>query len=134
MPILSDTQWGATLHLNVVRLISASITWGWVALIALAAGIIHVMPGEATPVLGFMFAPAAMLFVGLTGILICKFIAAIGVPYVDLIGGMLSIVMVVFIVAGDPLIWGIRRFYPTIVPVERFNALNLQAVILVNKL
>jgi len=77
--------------------------------------------------------PAALLVIGMAVILAFRLAGSMGVPMMEGRAGLMSLMMIVFIAVGDPLIWIVRKYYPAIVPVQSFNIINLRAVILVQK-
>ncbi len=72
-----------------------------------------------------------LLLVGLAVILTFRFAGSMGVP---MMGGpefLASLMVILIIAVGDPLIWIARKYYPAIVPVKTWNIINLRAILLV---
>lgn len=125
---MNQIDWLATLHLNAVRIIAASIV------ICVAALVTQGIPeGQG---IGFVFglligAPIAVAIFVLSGFAVSKIAGWFGGSAGTLIAGAAALMGILIAVIGDPLIWAVRFFYPQIVPVERFNIINPHAVIAV---
>lgn len=128
MSALTDTYWFTTLHLNIARAVSATVTLVFLYLIGCLIGAFSV-----AEILGVFVIPLGLLCVGVAAILVFRAAGAVGVPFMKPIEGLLALMMIVFIAIGDPLLWLLRRWYPNIVPVHRFRILNFRAVILVQE-
>jgi hypothetical protein len=133
MGTLTGTHWIGTLHLNIVRVLSAAITLAVLFLIGRLTGFLSGSQWANMSFVDILFMPAALLIVGLAVILVFRFAGSMGVPMMEGPAGLMSLLMVVFIAVGDPLIWIVRKYYPAIVPVQSFNIINPRAVILVQK-
>jgi len=133
MSILTGTRWIETLHLNGVRVLSAAITLVVLYLVGRLTGILSGPQWANASFINILFMPAALLSIGLAVILVFRLAGSMGVPMMEGPAGLMSLVMIVFIAVGDPLIWIVRKYYPGIVPVQRFNIINPRAVILVQK-
>jgi hypothetical protein len=130
---LRDTHWIGTLHLNAVRVLSATATLILLYLIGRVTGIAG-GPGWANvSILNVLTLPLALLIVGLSAIFLFRLAGSLGVPFMDSVAGLMALVMIVFIAVGDPLIWLVRKYYPAIVPVDQFGLLNPRAVIMVQR-
>jgi hypothetical protein len=133
MSTLTETHWMGTLHLNLVRVLSATVTLAILYLLGRLTGILS-GPGWAhLSILNVIVLPAGLLMVGLAGILVFRFAGSMGVPFMDACAGLMSLVMIVFVAVGDPLIWIVRKYYPAIVPVEQFGIINPHAVMMVQR-
>lgn len=133
MSILTDTHWVGTFHLNIVRVLSATVTLAVLYLLGRLTGILS-GPGWANvSLLDAFVMPAGLLIVGVLGILAFRLAGSMGVPFMLNVETLLALVMIVFIAVGDPLIWLVRKYYPAIVPVDRFNMINPRAIMLVQK-
>jgi hypothetical protein len=133
MSKLKDTYWIPTLHLNVVRVLSATISLTLLFILGRLTGILSGPTLANASILGVLIIPAALLTTGLAMILFCKVAGSMGLPMTGLVASVMSLAMVVFIAVGDPLIWIVRRYYPAIVPAQRFHIINPRAVILVQR-
>jgi hypothetical protein len=129
MSTLRNTYWIPTLHLNLVRVISATIT---IAILYLLGRLTGTFTGGSS-LLSVIIIPGALLITGLSMVLFCKVAGSMGVPFTGVVGTGMAVAMVVFIAVGDPLIWIVRRYYPEIVPVRTFNIINPRAVILIQR-
>lgn len=133
MSTLTETHWTGTLHLNVVRVISATVTLVVLYVLGRLTGILS-GPGWANvSLLNVVVLPATLLLIGLAIILVFRLADSMGVPFMDACAGLMSLMMIVFIAVGDPLIWFARKYYPTLVPVERFGFINPHAVMMVQR-
>lgn len=133
MGILTEAHWIGTLHLNVVRVLSATITLMALYFLGRLTGLLSGASWAHTSILNVLVIPAALLITGLAMILFCRLAGSMGLPMTDIVAGVMSVAMIVFIAIGDPLIWILRKHYPAIVPVDSFNIINPRAVILVQK-
>lgn len=133
MSVLNDTHWQATLHLNAVRVVSATITLMILFLLGKVFGVLSGPHWAGVSIVDVLTIPAALLVVGLAIIGVCRVAGKMGVPMIDAVAGIMSLVMIVFIAVGDPLIWVVRKYYPGLVPVQEFKFVNPNAVIMVNK-
>lgn len=130
---VTDTHWVSTLHLNVVRIVSATLTLVLLYILGRLTGLLS-GPGWANvSILDALVMPAALLVVGLGVIMVFRIAGSMGVPFMNGPAGLMSLVMIVFVAIGDPLIWIVRKYYPTIVPVGKFNFINPHAVMLVQR-
>ena len=133
MSTLTDTHWIPTLHLNGVRVLSAAITLVVLYLVGRLTGILSGPQWANISFVEILVMPAALLVIGLAVILAFRLAGSMGVPMMEGPAGLMSLMMLVFLAVGDPLIWIIRKYYPAIVPVQSFNIINPRAVILVQK-
>ena len=133
MSTLTQTHWASTLHLNGVRIASATVTLVVLYLLGLLIGLVGHDSAQGMSLLNVVLLPAALLIVGSAILLIFRLAGGLGVPYMDGCAGLMALVMTVFIAVGDPLIWVLRKFYPAIVPVEKFSFINPHAVVMVQK-
>ncbi len=133
MSILTDTHWIETFYLNGVRVLSATITLVVLFLIGRLTGVLSGSQWSNMPFVNILLMPAALLVIGLGVILAFRVAGSMGVPMMEGPAGLMSLIMIVFIAVGDPLIWIVRKYYPRIVPVRSFNIINPRAVILVQK-
>lgn len=133
MSTLTNTHWIATLHLNGVRVLSATVTLVVLFLVGRLTGILDGRQWANMSFVSILFTPAVLLVIGLAVILAFRLAGSMGVPMMEGPAGLMSLMMVVFIAIGDPLIWIVRKYYPAIVPAQSFNIINPQAVILVQK-
>lgn len=133
MSILTDTHWIETFHLNGVRVLSAAITLVVLLLVGRLTGVLSGSQWSNMSFVNILFMPAALLVIGLGVILAFRLAGSMGVPMMEGPAGLMSLMMIVFIAVGDPLIWIVRKYYPRIVPVRSFNIINPRAVILVQK-
>ncbi|MEI9990586.1 MAG: hypothetical protein WDM86_11155 [Rhizomicrobium sp.] len=129
MSALSETDWAATFRLNAVRVAAATVVMAVVVLILVIAG---AHPRGESP-LGFIFMPVVFLTVGSGMYWLFRALGKIGIPIMDAVAGFMKLVIVIFVVIGDPLVWFVRRFYPALVPVERFGFVNFVPFILVQR-
>lgn len=129
MSLLSETHWGATLHLNVARALSATLTLAVLYPIGRITGIVS----PHADFFSVFVVPLGLLLFGLAGILAFRLAGSMGVPFMQPCEGLLALMMIIFIAVGDPLLWFARKYYPNIVPVKQFNIVNPRAVILVQK-
>jgi hypothetical protein len=133
MSTFTDTYWLPTLHLNAVRALSAAITLTVLYVVGRLTGILSGPQWTNMPVGAILVMPAALLVIGVAVILIFRLAASMGVPMTGGLAFLMSLMMVVFIAIGDPLIWIVRKYYPAIVPSRSFHIINPKAVILVQK-
>jgi hypothetical protein len=129
MSLLADTHWGATFHLNVARAVSATLT----LMILYPIGRLTGFVSPETSFLSVFVIPLGLLLFGLAGILTFRLAGSLGVPFMQQCEGLLSLIMILFIAIGDPLIWVVRKYYPNLIPVNEFSIVNPRAVILVQK-
>lgn len=130
---VTDLHFLATIHLNLVRVASATLT---LLLLFIVGRIIGVLSGpgwSSVPIYKVLVFPAGLLLVGVSLVLFCRVIAPMNIPFAGLISGLMSLVMIVFIAVGDPLIWFVRRYYPSLVPVRDFSFVNPHAVMMVQR-
>jgi hypothetical protein len=134
MSIFSETHWSSTFHLNAVRVLSATVT---LVVLYLLGRVTGVVPAGHSPTLvaalSLLVVPAGLLVFGMAAILTLKALASMGVPMMEGPAGLASLIVVLFIAIGDPLIWTLRKYYPAIVPVDEFRFVNPRALILVRK-
>lgn len=129
MSLLTDTHWGATLHMNIVRVLSATIMLMVLYPIGRVIGLI----GSNADLLSVFAIPFGLLLFGLAGILAFRLAGSMGVPFMQPCEGLLALMMIVFIAVGDPLIWFAKKYFPNIVPSKEFSIINPRAIILVQK-
>lgn len=129
MSLLTDTHWVATLHINIVRVLSATITLAVLYPIGRMIGLVN----SNADFLSVFVIPFGLLLFGLAGILFFRLAGSMGVPFMQPCEGLLALMMIVFIAVGDPLIWFARKYFPNIVPSKDFRIINPRAVILVQK-
>lgn len=133
MTTLTNTHWAGTLHLNAVRIISATITLAVLYILGRLAGILSGPSWANLSLLNVLIMPALLLPIGLGVIVVFRILGSMSVPFTDAAAGLASLMMIAFIAVGDPLIWFARKYHPTIVPVEQFNFINPHAVMMVQK-
>lgn len=112
--------WGATLILNHVRAACAGIVW-FVLFLFLPSD-----PEAPSPII-FLALPFMYLLGILPMALISYGLSKMGVPFIGLISVMLSILLI----PGDPLTYIIHKYKPKLVPIDQYNIINFTAVILV---
>lgn len=133
MSALTETHWIETIHLNAVRVLSATVTLVVLYIFGRLTGFLS-GPGWANAsILSVLIMPALLLMVGLAVIFVLRLAGSMGVPFMDGVAGLMSLMMIVFIAVGDPLIWIARKYYPPIVPVDQFGFINPHAVMMVQK-
>jgi hypothetical protein len=130
---MGNVHWTGTLHLNVVRIASASATIVILFILGRVFGFIDPGAFGATPLLNVVAAPLIVLGVGSVTVLVGRALTAIGLPFAGLLTALIAIAMTAIVAIGDPLIWVGRKFYPALIPSVRFNPLNLHAVMMVEK-
>ena len=133
MSVFTEAHWTATLHLNAVRVVSSTVTLVVLYFFGRLSGVLSGQGWEKMSILNLIALPAGLLLVGLATIMVLRLAGSMGVPFTDAIAGLASVMMIVFIAIGDPLIWIVRKYYPEIVPVEQFNFVNLSAVLMVQR-
>lgn len=121
------------MHLNGIRVLSAAITLVVLYLVGRLTGILSGPQWANMSFIQILFIPAVLLVIGLAVILVLRFAGSMGVPMMEGVAGLMSLMMIIFIAVGDPLIWIVRKYYPAIVPVRSFNIINPKAVLLVQK-
>jgi len=117
-------QWGPTAQVHGIRAFAAGLVW---AVILLLNG------GSGSP---WWAMPLAFPFVYLFGLPIYLSMAKVvavfaGEEMGKTIVGLLTIVFLVGIVVGDPLVHMLHQKRPDLVPVEKFNIVNFVLVMFV---
>jgi hypothetical protein len=133
MSTLANTHWSGTIYLNVVRVISATITLVVIYLLGRLTGIVSGPSWANVTIINAIFTPAVLLFIGVAVILTFRLAGSMGVPFMKGPEALMALMMIVFIAVGDPMIWVVRKYYPNVIPVQSFNIINLRAVMLVTK-
>lgn len=129
MSLLTDTHWGATLHMNIVRVLSATLMLAVLYPIGRMIGLVS----SNVDLFSIFVIPFGLLLFGLAGILSFRLAGSMGVPFMQPCEGLLAVMMIVFVAVGDPLIWFAKKYFPNIVPSKEFSIINPRAVILVQK-
>lgn len=129
MSLLTDTHWGATLHMNIVRVLSATLMLAVLYPIGRMIGLVS----STADFFSIFVIPFGLLLFGLAGILSFRLAGSMGVPFMQPCEGLLALMMIVFVAVGDPLIWFAKKYFPNIVPSKEFSIINPRAVILVQK-
>ncbi|NUM45469.1 MAG: hypothetical protein HUU38_12260 [Anaerolineales bacterium] len=109
-------QWGSTLWLALLRSLSSTVMWFFIAL--------ALQDDAAFSMLAF---PVIYFAILLPAGLIASVLNDWGVPFVWFILLMASISIIV----GDPLLWVINKIKPGIVPVEEYGFINFKLIIFV---
>jgi len=129
MPKFSDIHWLATIKTNLVRALSASLI---AILIYIALSISGTIQSN-TPIWAGIVAWGLMFPLLLFLVLIFKIFSLTSLPFTRELYAFVSLLATLFIVIGDPLIWAIIRYHPTLVPTDRFRFINFHALILIEK-
>jgi hypothetical protein len=111
---LNIVMWRATILHNLLRSLCAGIVWGTLMLVVLVGAADPAAPSPAVALLYPVVAPLGYFFFLLPVGLVSGFLSRLGVPF----AGFISIVFSLFIVAGDPLVWMLKRIKPQLVAVE----------------
>lgn len=121
-------QWGATLQVLLVRSVAAGIVWG---VVSMCMGVKD-PPGFALPLLFPLIFVPMLLGMVLLGKVVSAVLGVIGLEAVGMfVFGCLSLIAMIFIIVGDPLVFFLRIQAPRLVPVEKFNFLNFTAIMFV---
>ena len=130
---MGNVHWVGTLHLNMVRIASASATIVILFVLGRVFGVIAADSFGEMSLLNVVAAPLIVLGVGSVTVLVGRALTAIGLPFAGLLTALVATAMTIVVAIGDPLIWIGRRFFPALIPSVRFNPLNLHAVMMVEK-
>lgn len=124
-----DIAWGPTLLLQLMRSVSAGIVW---TAILLAAG----NGGEAFQAI-FMVPLYYLLgvpFILLIFKAVSPIFSAVGLGWgADLAYGLLTLLLALGIMVGDPLLFALKHIKPGILPVEKFKFFNFCMIFFVMK-
>lgn len=112
----SNVNWKSTLWLNLLRSISAGITWFIIRLFLQDSGAASML---LLPVVYLVI----LLPLGLLAIALSK----VGVPFI----WILSLMAAISIVAGDPLLYVMSLFKPEIIPMKNFSPINFALILFV---
>lgn len=119
---LKNVKWGATIQLNMLRVLFASIIW---TPIIMLSGSKSDMPILAIP----FIAPIVYIFIFPFMLGTLAIIDKIPI----LLGGRMiaDIVLLIFpfavgivIALGDPLVFALKKIQPNLVPIQKFNFIN----------
>jgi hypothetical protein len=119
---LKNVKWGATIQLNMMRVFFASIIW--IPIIALSGS------KSNTPIFAIPFI-APIAYICILPLLIATLSIIDKVPI--LLGGRMiaDIVLLILpffvgivIAIGDPLVFALQKFQPSLVPMQKFNFVN----------
>lgn len=113
----SNINWKSTLWLNLLRSVSAGITWFIIRA--------FLQDGEAASML---LLPVVYLVILLPLGLLAIGLSRVGVPFVSL----LSLMAAIAIVVGDPLLYLVSLFKPDIVPMKNFSPINFALILFVH--
>ncbi len=119
---MKDVMWGPTLILNHVRAACAGLVW-FILFLFLPSD-----PESPGPVI-FLSLPFVYLLGMLPMALISYGLSKMGVPFI----GLISIMMGILLVPGDPLTYIIRKYAPHLVPVDHYKIINFATILLVKK-
>jgi len=113
-----QTDWKATLQYNVFR--SVCSIPGWLILLYAASK-------EFQPIMFLI--PIVYFGFWLPIGLICSWLSRIGVPLI----GLITILSSIVIVMGDPIVWLIHKFKPSLVAIENPKFLDFHLIVFVIK-
>lgn len=119
---MSDVMWGPTLVLNHIRAACAGVVW-FILFLFLPSD-----SGSSNPAI-FLSLPFVYLLGMLPIALISYGLSKMGVPFI----GLMSVMMSILLIPGDPVTYIIHKYAPRFVPVERYKILNFATVLLVKK-
>ena len=111
-------QWLPTLGLNELRAMCSGIV---IYLIISIAG------GQWTAWPIMLALPFGYLIFILPGFFLCQALARRGVD----VAGWIGLILCLEVVAGDPVVFVLRKAFPRLVPVEKFGLLNFAVIIFV---
>jgi len=112
-------MWGPTAQLNGIRVAIAAIVW-FIILLCAAEPV-----GDALFVLYVL--PLAFFLFFMPAGLVCGYLASLDIP---LVGWGVFLTAFIVIVA-DPLVFILHKFYPKLIPVDKYSFINFKIVIFV---
>jgi hypothetical protein len=109
-------DWGDTLKLHLTRCVAAAVIWSIVSLFAGSS----ISPG--TVLIGL---PVFYAFMVPVYLVVTKIITGfMGEDIGGLVMGVMTLIFIIGIAVGDPLLYALRRRWPHLTPVERFGFVN----------
>ena len=111
-------NWKDTLQINLIRSIFAGIVWFVIRLFA------EQPSGETFVMLLF---PLAYLIILLPVGLLAGALSSIGIPFI----GIITFIISIFIVVGDPFTYILHKTKPELIPIEDYGFFNFRIIIFV---
>lgn len=115
-----NIDWGSTLQVNLIRAAFAGLIWF----------IIRLFTGDSfsSSLIMLLFPVAYLIFLLPIG-LVAGWLSSIGIPFI----GLITVIISIFIVVGDPPTFILHKVNPRLVPVEQYGFLNFRIIIFVLK-
>lgn len=115
---MAVVDWKATIYLTVLRSAAGGFACGCIVLF---------FGGETSVAMMFM------IFGSVIGTLIYVPIGIIFAAVARIFppAGLACLPSIIYMAAGDPILWGIRKFRSDLLPIEKFNVVNFNTVIFV---
>jgi formate/nitrite transporter FocA (FNT family) len=120
--------WGRTLWLNILRSISAGIVWSIVVLIATGG---HTEPNDPPWwVIPFLAPICYVVMLGMC-LFTAKLMTVMAGDMGELASNSIKTLLSLAIIVGDPLVYVLYKYNPSLVPVEKFRFVNFSFLLYV---
>jgi len=111
-------NWKDTLQINLIRSIFAGMVWFFIRLF------VETPSGETFVMLLF---PLAYLVILLPIGLFANVLSSMGIPFI----GIITVIISILIVVGDPLTYFLHKTKPELIPIEHYGFFNFRIIIFV---